>query len=131
MRNVIRNAPGRRRSDAWAAAAALLLGLGATLQAPVAAADDYPTAELVDYVGTCMREGKGEAQELLYKCSCVMDRIRKELSYEEYVSQLTAARAVFIAGERGSVVREAEHVQAMARQFRELEKKARKGCFLD
>jgi hypothetical protein len=96
-----------------------------------AQADDYPTSELVDYVGICIRDGKGYAQELFYKCSCLMDRIRKEVGYEEYVSLITAARSVTIAGERGAIVRESDAVQGMARRFRELEQKARKGCFLD
>lgn len=129
MRRISGTVRAARRSERgfWPIAAAFV----AALCAGAVRAHDFPTTELVDYVEVCAREGTGERQEMLYKCSCTIDRIAKELSFERFVDGITASRALSIAGERGAVMRDSEAMQALAREFRALEKKARKGCFLE
>ncbi len=54
-----------------------------------------------------MREHSDRSrQEMLYKCSCAMDRIIAQMPYEEYVDASTAYFGGQIAGERGVGVRE-------------------------
>ena len=67
----------------------LLLILMAGL--PVGAyANDFPTPQRVEYVLECMKNHKGK-YEYLYKCSCAVDAIAKELGYDEFVELSTAA----------------------------------------
>lgn len=91
-------------------------------------AHDYPTAERVEFVLECMREHAGPEFEMLHKCSCALDRIAESLSYDDFVEGSTLAKAVTIAGERGSVLRDNGSAQDGARKFRALYKDARHQC---
>ena len=52
---------------------------------------DYPTIERVQFVEFCVREHPDRPrQEMLYKCSCAMDKIIAQMPYEEYVDASTA-----------------------------------------
>jgi hypothetical protein len=95
------------------------------------AAHDFPTRELVQYVEACIRDRQGDRQELIYKCSCLMDRLTEQYTFDDWVERLTAAQAIGIAGERGSVVRSSATMQAHAAEFRAAEAKARRACFLE
>ena len=96
----------------------------------IAAAYDYPTVDRVEYVHGCMRDNPGPHQEMIYKCSCVIDALAKEMSYEEFVDTSTAVNAFSIGGERGELVRNFEPTKKMAEKFRDLQSKAKKGCFI-
>ncbi|MCB1917016.1 MAG: hypothetical protein KDG52_15035 [Rhodocyclaceae bacterium] len=96
-----------------------------------AAADDYPTREKVEYVLACMRDGTAPQQELLYKCSCVIDKIAERMSYEEFTKDSTTANALSIGGERGEVMRAYVDGRRLARELRTVEHEARKACFLE
>jgi hypothetical protein len=98
--------------------------------APWAAAFDYPTAARVEYVQTCMREHPGTYYEMLNKCSCVLDRLAGQLSYDDFVTMSTATNANSIAGERGNAIRDSEPLQKQIREFRKLQTAAREGCFI-
>jgi len=102
----------------------------ATASAANAARNDFPTVDRVEYVQECMREHPGSRHEMLYKCSCTLDRIAAEVRYEEYVELWTAANAISIGGERGAQLRDAKVSQDMAKKFRSIEEKAQQGCFL-
>jgi hypothetical protein len=105
---------------------AVLLALPASVQA-----HDYPTSERVVYVESCMRAHPGGHYEMLNKCSCVIDRIAREVPYDDYVTMSTAANANSIGGERGSYIRDVESLQVQIRKFRQLQVQARKSCLLD
>lgn len=106
----------------------LTLWLAGILVPTAARGHDYPTAERVEFVLECLRDHPGPEYEMLQKCSCALDRIAEVLSYEAFVEGSTLAKAVTIAGERGSVLRDNEDAQAGARQFRALYKDARRRC---
>ena len=106
-----------------------LLALAACLP-NIAAAYNYPTVDRVEYVHACMRDNPGPNQEMIYKCSCVIDAVAKEMSYEEFVDTSTAANAFSIGGERGELVRNFDPTKKMAEKFRDLQSKAKKGCFI-
>lgn len=96
-----------------------------------AAAHDYPTAERVLYVQDCMNEHAGPpAYEMIHKCSCVIDRIARDLKYDDYLEMSTATKATSIGGERGNVIRDTEKLQEEIRRYRKLQADAKKGCFI-
>ncbi len=96
----------------------------------MALAFDYPTAERVEYVHTCMRDNPSQSQEMVYKCSCVIDAIAKQMPYEEFVESSTAAYAYTIGGERGETVRAYTPAKKMADHFKEVQARAKKSCFI-
>ena len=111
----------------------LLLGLlafAATAPSADAAGNDFPTVDRVEYVQECMRSHPGNRYEMLYKCSCTLDRIAAEIRYDEYVELWTAANAISIGGERGAQLRDSKMSRDMAKKFRYIEESAQKSCFL-
>ena len=96
----------------------------------IAFAFDYPTVDRVEYVHGCMRDNPGQSQEMVYKCSCVIDAIAKQMSYEDFVESSTAAYAYTIGGERGETVRAYAPAKQMADRFRDMQARAKKSCFL-
>ncbi|MDB5936866.1 MAG: hypothetical protein JWQ01_4210 [Massilia sp.] len=95
----------------------------------VAKAHDFPTADRVEYVLECMMSHQGK-QEYLYKCSCTIDQIAKEIGYDEYVESSTALRHQTLSGPRGAEFRDPDAVKAMANKYKALQAKARKACFV-
>lgn len=94
---------------------------------PAARADDFPTSGRVEYVLECMQKHDGK-YEFLYKCSCVIDRIARELQYDEYVAMSTALRNQGLGGERGGLFRDAGSVKDMAGKYKTIEASASKAC---
>lgn len=92
-------------------------------------ANDFPTTDRVEYVLECMMDHAGK-QEYLYKCSCTIDQIAKEVGYTEYVEIATALRHQTLSGPRGAEFRDPESVKAMANKYKVLQGKARKACFI-
>ena len=106
----------------------LPLLLLAPLAAPLAAhAHDFPTSGRVEYVLECMQKHDGK-YEFLYKCSCVVDQIARALPYDDYVAMSTALRNQTLAGEAGSVFRDAVSVKDMADKYRTIQAGANKAC---
>jgi hypothetical protein len=90
---------------------------------------EYPTKDRVEYVLECMQEKSGKpAQEMMYKCSCAIDEIRKKVPYNKFVELATSAKAISIAGDRS--MRDSEAAQTQARKYRELQAKAYKSCYI-
>lgn len=100
------------------------------LAAPLARANDFPTATRVEFVLECMRDHKGGSFELLNKCSCVIDRLAEQYKLDDFVEAQTVANAVTIAGERGAALRDNEEAQQAARKYRGKLKDAAHACFL-
>ena len=95
-----------------------------------AMANDFPTSERVEFVLDCMRNHKGGDFELLNKCSCAIDRLAEKYTHDEFVEAQTMSKAVTIAGDRGSALRDNEEAQKAARQYRADVKDAANACFL-
>jgi len=110
--------------------ASALCALTAAAAAADAPHNDYPTVDRVLYVQACMRAHPGHFYEMVNKCSCALDAIAGEISYDDYVSMSTLVNANSIGGERGGVIRDNEPAQAQIKRYRELQSKAQKGCFL-
>jgi hypothetical protein len=114
-----------------------IFGFGIALAALAATpafalANDYPTKDRVEYVHICQRDYADKpAQEMLYKCSCVIDQIAEALSYDDYVEASTAFYAQTIAGERGQIMRNEATAHALSDQFKSVQAKAKKACFIN
>jgi len=100
------------------------------LATPWCRANDFPTADRVEFVLECMRDHQGGQFELLNKCSCVVDRLAAKYKYDDYVEAQTLAKSVTIAGERGSTLRDNEQAQQAARAYRDVVKSASRSCYL-
>jgi hypothetical protein len=107
------------------------LACGLACFAGAAAANDFPTLERVLFVEGCVREHADRPrQEMLYKCSCAVDAIAEDASYDEFVEMATANDAGQIAGERGTQVRESAEGRSLTKRYKELRAKAAKSCFI-
>jgi hypothetical protein len=122
-----------RRLPRSATPLAALVAVAALAAAPAATraqGHDYPTAERVVFVQTCMRDHPGPHYEMLNKCSCVIDAIAREVPFDDFMTMSTAALATSIGGERGAYIRDVEPLQQQIRRFRQLQSQALKGCMV-
>lgn len=91
---------------------------------------DYPTLERILFVDECVRtQPQRHRQEMLYKCSCVLDKVAEDISFSRYTELITSANAYSIAGERGSAVR-TELVMDHVKEFRSVMTKAGNFCLM-
>jgi len=114
-------------------ASAALLACAAAAP-PGALANDFPTQARVEWVLGCMRANQSNtdiAQAAVYKCSCAIDAIAEQVSYDQWVDLSTMANAITIAGERGGALRDLKDGRNMVTRYREIQARARKSCFLD
>lgn len=102
----------------------------ATLALP-ALAHNYPTLDRVNYVEECMQQHPGTRYEMLSKCSCVIDRIARDVPHEEFVNMSTSANATSISGERGNMIRDSKQLQDQIKRFKALQTTAKKSCFIN
>lgn len=107
------------------------VGAVLTIGAGTAAAHDYPTADRVAYVQECMKLHPGHHYEMLNKCSCVLDKLASQISFDDFTTMSTATNANSMGGERGNSIRDVEVMQVEIKRFRELQAAARKSCFFD
>ena len=108
--------------------------LCAAAVSPFAFANDFPTQARVEWVLGCMRANQANqdvAQAAVYKCSCAIDAIADQVSYDEWTNLSTVANGITMAGERGGELRDLKDGRAMVTRYREIQAKARKGCFLE
>jgi len=104
---------------------------GVLMSQPVYATEnDFPTLSRIEYVEACRSQFDRPPQELIYKCSCAIDKIAQEVDHDTWISLLTFNNAAPIAGERGAYLRERKDTRTKVKSFRELQAKARASCFL-
>jgi hypothetical protein len=112
-------------------AAFAFLGASAVCMAETPPADctkqGFPTPARVEFVQECMMKSGGEIANL-YKCSCAVDWIAKEVSYDDFVEWETFARNASMAGERGGVFRDTDEAKKEGKQYRDLESEAYQAC---
>jgi hypothetical protein len=77
-----------------------------------------------------MRDHPGPHYEMVNKCSCVLDKLAQQLSYDDFTSMSTATNANSIGGERGNTIRDTETLQVEIRKYRKLLAEAKSGCFI-
>ncbi len=111
-------------------ALAALGGLATLATAAPALANDFPTADRVLYVQECMKTNPGPFYEMVNKCSCALDALAAEVSYDDYVNMTTVVNAITIGGERGGELRDNETVKPQIKRYRDLQAKVKQGCFI-
>ena len=95
------------------------------------AANDYPTSQRVLYVQECMGTHPGNHYEMVSKCSCAIDAIADQVSYDDYVTMTTVTNAMTIGGERGGTLRDNESLKPELKRYRDLQAKVHKACFIN
>ncbi len=90
----------------------LLLGISS-----VVTANDYPTAERVEYVLNCLQDLGRNSMDDLQTCSCRIDSIASEMPFETYNYAVTYERNKRMTGEKGSVFRDNKAGKKFAKQL--------------
>jgi hypothetical protein len=112
-----------------AAAAAVLLLLGAQAGMRRAAANDFPTAARADYVLGCLA-ANGNTRLALERCACSLDAIAEQIPYARYEEADTALRMqAGNLGERGAMFRDPPGVRAAVEELRRAQAEATLRCF--
>ena len=111
-------------------AAAIASAAPAGKSRAAAAPEPYPTSERVLYVNQCMRDHPGAFYEMVNKCSCAIDAMAREVSYEDYSTMITVVNAMTIGGERGGELRDNETLKPQVKRWREMQQKVQRGCFI-
>lgn len=92
---------------------------------------NYPTVDRVQYVLECARNYPNKVhQEMIYKCSCAIDEIAKQINYDDFINDWTSSKAITIAGDRGAI-REHQMVKGMVKQFNDVQANAQKTCLFN
>lgn len=95
---------------------------------PSAAASDYPTSALADYVVGCMTSN-GQTRDMLERCSCSIDVIASIVPYEHYVTAETFRRMAQMSGEASGLFRESAPAKAAITELRRAQAEADVRCF--
>ncbi|HVF18291.1 MAG TPA: hypothetical protein VNA21_15325 [Steroidobacteraceae bacterium] len=90
---------------------------------------DYPTHARVEYVQECIATHGGKLSNL-YQCSCALDRIAQQLSYDDFVESSTFAKYSSLPGEGGALFRDSDRARELAKRFRDTEAQALRSCGL-
>jgi hypothetical protein len=119
-----------RRRSPWAAAlAAAAAAVAAPAPAPAAPAT-YPTEVLADFVFGCMATN-GQTPEALRRCSCSIDHIAGQLTFDEYTQAETVLRMQQVQGGDGRIgmFRTSPWAVAMVDKLRQAQAEAEARCF--
>jgi hypothetical protein len=101
-----------------------------SLWSTAAAANDFPTLERVRFVQECMALKNSAKYETLYACSCTLDKMAQEMSYDEFVQADSYMRLRNMRGERGSLFRDSDDRARTARKnFQDVKTRAEASCF--
>ena len=114
----------RRTLVVMAAALAML----ATRSGPAAAANNYPTEVVADYVIGCMASN-GESQDMLRRCSCSIDAVSSIVPYDTYEKASTILQMRQVTGDATAVFRSMTMLDEIVKQLRLAQIEADFRCF--
>jgi hypothetical protein len=95
-----------------------------------AQANDFPTNARVLYVEDCIRANPGPYFEMVSKCSCAVDAMAEQVTYDEFTNMQTISNGLSIGGERGNTIRDTPSLQPELKKYRELQTRVSKDCFI-
>ena len=101
----------------------LLLGVPSAVTA-----NDYPTAERVEYVLNCLQDMGRNSMDDLQTCSCRIDSISSNVPFETYGYAVTYERNKRMTGEKGGVFRDNDAGKAFSKQLTAAKETARGQC---
>ena len=87
-----------------------------------------PTNEKVEYVFACM-QGNEDSQAYLTKCSCSIDYIDEQMTYEEYVQAETIMSLRQIYGEKSLLFKNTPNAMEITSNMQNLLAEAEMECF--
>ena len=90
--------------------ASRMLMIGALWAPLLASAHDYPTMDRVDNVLTCMAENGGQNIDNLQRCSCQVDVLMQQVSFEEFTEARTYEIYKQMPGDKGGLFRDNDHI---------------------
>ena len=91
----------------------LLLGFSS-----VVTANDYPTADRVEYVLNCLQDLGRSSMDDLQTCSCRVDSIASNMPFETYGYAVTYNRNKRMTGEKGGVFRDNKSGKAFSKELK-------------
>ena len=90
--------------------------------------EQIPTAEKVEYVFACM-QGNEDSQAYISKCSCSIDYIDEQMTYEQYVEAETIMSLRQIYGEKSVMFRNTPNAMEIYSNMQNLLAEAEMECF--
>lgn len=94
-----------------------------------ASANEYPTMDTVRFVVNCMADNGGQNEENLYACTCRLDTISAQLSFDEYEQVAVYLRNKAMPGEKGGVFRDlGRDTKELRDKFEQIELNAVSAC---
>ncbi len=91
-------------------------------------ADNFPTAERVNYVLFCMEDIGGQSFENLHTCSCRIDLISEKMLFAEYEEATTFERYRRMPGKKGGVVRDSDRAVELSSKLKSVGEKVNQQC---
>lgn len=101
----------------------LLMGVSS-----VVTANDYPTAERVEYVLNCLQDMGRNSMDDLQTCSCRIDFIASEMPFEEYTYAVTYDRNKRMTGEKGGIFRDNKAGKLFSKELKAAQDVAKSQC---
>ena len=89
---------------------------------------NIPTNEKVEYVFACM-QGNKDSQAYLVKCSCSIDYIDEQMTYEEYVQAETIMSLRQIYGEKSLLFKNTPNAMEITSNMQNILAEAEMECF--
>ncbi len=89
---------------------------------------NIPTNEKVEYVFACM-QGNEDSQAYLVKCSCSIDYIDEQMTYEEYVQAETIMSLRQIYGEKSLLFKNTPNAMEITSNMQNILAEAEMECF--
>ena len=89
---------------------------------------NIPTNEKVEYVFACM-QGNEDSQAYIVKCSCSIDYIDEQMTYEEYVQAETIMSLRQIYGEKSLLFKNTPNAMEITSNMQNILAEAEMECF--
>ena len=90
--------------------------------------ESIPTAEKVEYVFACV-QGNEDSQAYISKCSCSIDYIDEQMTYDDYVEAETIMSLRQIYGEKSIMFRNTPNAMEIYTNMQNLLAEAEMECF--
>ncbi len=91
-------------------------------------ANDFPTRDRVEYVMNCLQKMGDYTMDELQTCSCRIDSIASEMSFELYGYAVTYDRNKRMTGEKGGVFRDNKAGKKFSKDLKGAEDTAKGQC---
>ena len=88
----------------------------------------FPTHEKAEYVMACMTSNQN-TPEYLYKCSCSIDYIESQMSYDEYINAETLMSLRQIEGEKSLLFKATPNAKEIFTNLQNILAEAEMECF--